>query len=117
MIQHNLVFGGFYIHYKHNPEGEPGNYWYQVLNLSHLKDQDMTVVTYRPLYKSHVYKEGRHWDGKLLSDWMLPLPETVKVKERYRLVVPGTAEHDQCIKLVQELYGEDEQAFYGLNMQ
>lgn len=117
-MNHNLVFGGFYIHYKHKPDGELGNYWYQVLNLAEMKDQKMTVVIYRPLYKSLVYQAGRIWDGKLLSEWMLPLPEekiTDSVKERYRLVRADSAEYDLCLKLVKELYGEGDQAFYGEN--
>ncbi len=43
---------GFYQHYKHDPQGEPHNYRYEVVGIArHTEDKTFTVL-YRPLYKN-----------------------------------------------------------------
>ena len=43
---------GYYVHYKHAPEGEKYNYMYEVVGIArHTEDKTFTVL-YRPLYKN-----------------------------------------------------------------
>lgn len=96
-----LHFGGFYKHYRHESHGKPGNYIYQVLNITSVKSLDKNFVTYRPLYKSFVYDQGQWNDGKEVSEWFEPLPDG---NVRYQYIEPGTEEYYQCQELVHELY-------------
>lgn len=98
-----LHFGGFYKHYKHDPNGESGNYFYQVLGITSVKDLRKDFVTYRPLYKSFVYEQGNWYDGKEVSGWFKPLENG---NTRYTFIEPYTEEYSLCKKLVQELYGD-----------
>lgn len=48
---------GFYIHYKHNPDGELNNYIYEVVGIGRNTEDKTFTVLYRPVYK---------------NDWMPP---------------------------------------------
>lgn len=65
---------GFYYHYKHDQNGDVGNYAYEVLNIAHHTEieglDDSAMIVYRPLYESSVYKLGKHWDVRPLSMFM-----------------------------------------------
>lgn len=66
---------GFYYHYKHDPNGDVGNYAYEVLNMGHHTEieglEESAMVVYRPLYESAgVYKIGKHWDVRPLGMFM-----------------------------------------------
>jgi len=91
---------GFYRHFKHDPKGDPGNYYYEVLNVAHNKDLNLSVVCYRPLYKSYVYELGRQWDFKPVADWFKPLPDG---NTRYTLIIDRD-EIKQLEQLKQNLY-------------
>jgi hypothetical protein len=43
---------GFYIHYKHDPSGEPHNYAYEVVGLARNTEDKSYSVLYRPLYEN-----------------------------------------------------------------
>lgn len=43
---------GFYVHYKHNPEGDPYNYMYEVVGIGRNTEEKTYTVLYRPLYKN-----------------------------------------------------------------
>jgi hypothetical protein len=102
-----LQFGGFYKSYKHQPDAELGNFIYQVLNITSVKDLGKNFVTYRPLYKSFVYNMGQWNDGKEISEWFKPLPSG---QIRYSLIEPGSEEYRTCEQLIDELYGK---SFFG----
>jgi hypothetical protein len=48
---------GFYVHYKHDPNGEAYNYIYEVVGVGRNTEEKTYTVLYRPLYK---------------NDWMPP---------------------------------------------
>lgn len=53
----NLPVKGFYQHYKHDSDGEPHNYRYEVIGIGRNTEEGTLTVLYRPLY---------------ISDWMPP---------------------------------------------
>jgi hypothetical protein len=53
----NIPQKGFYVHYKHNPEGELNNYIYEVVGIGRNTEDKTLTVLYRPMYK---------------NDWMPP---------------------------------------------
>jgi hypothetical protein len=66
---------GYYYHYKHDPAGLVNNYAYEVIGVGcHTEDdcrpEDATMVVYRPLYESTVYKAGKLFDLRPLDMWM-----------------------------------------------
>lgn len=48
---------GFYVHYKHDPSGDPHNYTYEVIGIGRNTEEKTYTVLYRPLYE---------------NDWMAP---------------------------------------------
>ena len=109
-----LVFGGFYRHFKHDPAGKPANYFYQVLNVIHIKDAGLSAIVYRPLYEhSPVYQAGRGFDGKVADLWFQETPESYGGKIRYGLIESGTPDYDLCAAQVRMLYGSGEASLYG----
>lgn len=71
---------GFYVHYKHVPNGEPYNYVYEVVGVGRNTEDKTYTVLYRPLYK---------------NDWMppadfqsRPLDMFLEEKEKDRVKVP-----------------------------
>ncbi len=48
---------GFYVHYKHDPNGDLHNYMYEVIGIGRNTEEKTYTVLYRPLYK---------------NDWMAP---------------------------------------------
>lgn len=48
----NLPPKGFYIHYKHDPNGKPYNYMYEVVGIGRNTEDKTLTVLYRPLYES-----------------------------------------------------------------
>jgi hypothetical protein len=48
---------GFYVHYKHDPNGKPYNYIYEVVGVGRNTEEKTYTVLYRPLYA---------------NDWMPP---------------------------------------------
>lgn len=43
---------GFYQHYKHDPQGAPQNYMYEVVGIARNTEDNSFSVLYRPLYES-----------------------------------------------------------------
>jgi hypothetical protein len=43
---------GFYVHYKHEPEGDLYNYIYEVVGVARNTEDKTFSVLYRPLYKN-----------------------------------------------------------------
>ena len=43
---------GFYAHYKHQADGEPFNYIYEVVGIERHTEDDSLLVIYRPLYEN-----------------------------------------------------------------
>lgn len=106
-----LIFSGFYKHYKYNPNEELGKGLYQVIGITSVKDLGKNFIDYRPLYKSSfVYQQGRWNDGREISEWFKPLENG---KARYEFIIPGTDLHKLCEQLVQELYGDSFFAIHG----
>lgn len=48
----NIPENGFYVHYKHDPSGEPHNYMYEVAGIARNTEEKTYSVLYRPLYKN-----------------------------------------------------------------
>jgi hypothetical protein len=48
----NIPPNGFYIHYKHDPSGEPYNFMYEVIGIGRNTEEKTYTVLYRPLYKN-----------------------------------------------------------------
>ena len=48
----NLPQKGFYIHYKHDPNGPAHNYMYEVVGIARDTEDKSLSVLYRPLYNS-----------------------------------------------------------------
>lgn len=82
---------GFYYHYKHDPNGDVGNYAYEVLNIGHHTEieglEESAMVVYRPLYESAgVYKIGKHWDVRPLGMFMESVVKDGKEMQRFRKI-------------------------------
>lgn len=59
--------GGYYYHYKHDPNGTVNNYAYVIIGIGHhteMKDTpEALMVVYKPLYDTaHVYEAGKYFD-------------------------------------------------------
>jgi hypothetical protein len=48
----DLPAKGFYIHFKHDPNGAPFNYMYEVTGVARNTEDGTLTVLYRPLYKN-----------------------------------------------------------------
>ncbi|MEK7645033.1 MAG: DUF1653 domain-containing protein [Patescibacteria group bacterium] len=48
----HLPTKGFYRHYKHDPQGPPHNYTYEVIGIGRNTEEGTLTVLYRPLYES-----------------------------------------------------------------
>ncbi len=48
---------GFYMHHKHDPQGEPHNYMYEVVGIGKHTEDGSLLVIYRSLYR---------------NDWLVP---------------------------------------------
>lgn len=48
----NIPQNGYYIHYKHDPNGELYNYMYEVVGIGRNTEDKTYTVLYRPLYKN-----------------------------------------------------------------
>lgn len=44
---------GFYHHYKHDPNGDPYNYTYEVIGIARNTEEKTLAVLYRPLYENN----------------------------------------------------------------
>ncbi len=81
---------GFYYHYKHDENGDMGNYTYEVLNMGHHTEIEgwnkNALVIYRPLYESSVYKLGKHWDARPLKMFLEPVMKDGKEVPRFRKI-------------------------------
>lgn len=89
----NIPQKGFYIHYKHDPEGEENNYIYEVIGIArHTEDKTYTVL-YRPMYENDwfypadyqsrpldMFNENVIKDGESIPRFKLIL-DKVKIKE------------------------------------
>lgn len=51
---------GFYMHYKHDPNGEPFNYMYEVFGLVRHTEDESFLVLYRPLYNNVWHKPANY---------------------------------------------------------
>jgi hypothetical protein len=99
---------GYYYHYKHNPNGEAGNYTYEVLNIAHHTEvegsENSAMVIYRPLYESYVYKLGKRWDARPLSMFMENVIKDGKTLKRFTIITdPKIILELEKIKV--EMYG------------
>ncbi len=60
---------GYYKHFKHDPEGTPLNYVYEVVGVAkHTETEELSVI-YRPLYKNDFIGEA-HFFSRPLSMFM-----------------------------------------------
>ena len=85
---------GFYYHYKHDLRGEVNNYAYEILNIAHHTEienlEEGTMVIYRPLYESSVYKIGKHWDARPLKMFMESVVKDGREIQRFtKITDPG----------------------------
>lgn len=48
----DLPENGFYVHYKHDPIGQPYNYMYEVVGIARNTEEKTYSVLYRPLYEN-----------------------------------------------------------------
>lgn len=87
MNKPKIVIGGFYTHYKRNPQGDWDNYLYQVLNIGHhteIQDaNESSLVVYRPLYKSQF---GTDWACRPLEMFMGYVDQDGIPMKRFTLV-------------------------------
>lgn len=86
-LEEKVQIGGYYYHYKRNPQGEWNNYLYQVLNIGHhteISDFDASaLVIYRPLYKSPF---GSHWACRPLEMFAGDVERDGQRTKRFTLV-------------------------------
>lgn len=80
--------GGFYYHYKHDPEKGFNNYAYEIINIGHHTEIDglkeSAMVIYAPLYpEAGVYKEGRHYDVRPLEMFLEEVEKDGKTFKRF----------------------------------
>lgn len=68
---------GFYIHYKHDPQGELNNYIYEVVGIGRNTEDKTFTVLYRPMYK---------------NDWMPPADFQSRPIEMFNGVVEKEGE-------------------------
>jgi len=87
----NFPEKGFYYHYKHDPNGEVGNYAYEVLNITHHTEieglEESAMVVYRPLYENAgVYKIGKHWNVRPLAMFIEEVTKDGKTMPRFQKI-------------------------------
>lgn len=100
--------GGFYYHYKHDPNGPINHHAYEIVNIGHhteiegLKESEMVV--YQPLYsQAGVYTEGKHFDLRPREMFMEEVTKDGKTFPRFTLITdPQVIEELKKIK--SELY-------------
>jgi len=100
---------GFYYHYKHDPKGTVNNYAYEVVGTGvHTEDdcrpEDASMVVYRPLYNSPVYKAGKLFDLRPLEMWMGTVTKDGKTFPRFERIT-DTETIAALQKLKDEMYG------------
>lgn len=85
------IIGGFYYHYKHDPQGLINNYAYEIVNIGHhteiegLKESEMVI--YKPLYvEAGVYKAGKHFDVRPRAMFMEEVTKDGKTFPRFQLI-------------------------------
>lgn len=101
--------GGFYYHYKHDPQGSVDNYAYKIINIGHHTEveglRESAMVIYAPLYvAAGVYKEGKHFDVRPLHMFLEEVTKDGKTFPRFREITdPELIEKLKEKK--EELYG------------
>lgn len=106
---------GFYYHYKHNPEGEVGNYAYEVVGVGHhteaahiegepLSEGNLLVV-YRPLYDAFVYRKGKLFDIRPLPMFLEKVVKDGKEMERFSKITDEKI-IEELQKIKKEMYLE-----------
>ena len=56
---------GFYVHYKHDPNGEPFNYMYEVVGIARNTEDGMYSVLYKPMYKNQWLSPAEYFSRPL----------------------------------------------------
>lgn len=88
-MNNSLKIGGFYYHYKHDPNKDIYNYAYKIINIGHHTEieglDESQMVIYAPLYpEAGVYKAGKHFDVRPLSMFMEPVTKDGKTFPRFQ---------------------------------
>lgn len=102
---------GFYYHYKHDPTGPINNYAYEVVGTGcHTEEdcrpEDASMVVYRPLYPSSVYKAGKLFDLRPLDMFMESVTKEGNTFPRFRQIT-DTDVISGLAKIRDEMYKED----------
>ena len=80
---------GFYQHYKHDPQGEPHNYRYEVVGIArHTEDKTFTVL-YRPLYKNDWFAPA-DFQARPLDMFMESVEKNGAVLPRFKKIEDST---------------------------
>jgi hypothetical protein len=76
---------GFYYHYKHDPEGVPNNYTYEVIGLVRETETEDFAVLYRPLYQSE-WMSPATYNTRPLSSFVGSLEKEGQMIHRFRRI-------------------------------
>jgi len=94
---------GFYYHYKHDPEGEFGNYTYEVIGIGlHSEDRTKTVI-YRPLYKNN-FMEGSDYINRPYDMFVGNVEVEGKIIPRFKLITDPEI-ISKLAQIKKEVYG------------
>lgn len=79
---------GFYYHFKHDLNKGINDHAYEVINIAHHSEEDDldkgALVIYLPLYESsRVYKAGKHFDARPLSNFTEEVTRDGKTFQRF----------------------------------
>jgi hypothetical protein len=99
----NIPEKGFYIHYKHDPNGVPYNYMYEVIGIGRNTEEKTLTVLYRPLYKNN-WMTPADYQSRPLDMFMENIEKEGLAIPRFSRVTDPSLLHElQIVKI--ELYG------------
>jgi hypothetical protein len=83
---------GFYKHYKHDPNGEPLNYTYEVIGVAKSSEDESFQVIYRPLYESS-FLGASNFFSRPLENFMERLTIDGKTFQRFEKIYESGTFH------------------------
>lgn len=95
--------GGFYYHYKHDPNGALNNYSYEVAGIARNTEDKSYAVLYRPLYKSDWFSPA-DYQARPLAMFMETIEKDGLQIPRFSLITDKTV-LSELRKIKKEIYG------------
>lgn len=96
---------GFYIHYKHDPQGAPNNYTYEVVGIARNTEEKTYTVLYRPLYENDWFKPA-DYQSRPLDMFNEEVEKDGKMTPRFQLIT-DTEKVSELENIRVKMYGKN----------